>query len=188
MFSDPARSNRINSYALVTYLPEPLGSFLDNLSRELVPGCGLRSHVTVLPPRHLLAPPEGAWRQICEGASSAAAFDVELTEVRVFPVSGVIYLEIGAGMERLMEMHRAFNAGLLEGREIFDFHPHVTLAQEAASVDLARRRWADYPHPRTFRVENVTFVQNTVNTNWSDIGQCQLGAGETRILEPVAAG
>src|SRR5215472_12727665 len=40
-------------YALVIYIPDPLGKFLDELRRELVPGCNPHAHVSVLPPRPL---------------------------------------------------------------------------------------------------------------------------------------
>ena len=45
----------INSYALISYLPEPLAGYLDSLRCELVPRCQARTHVTVLPPRPLAA-------------------------------------------------------------------------------------------------------------------------------------
>ena len=51
MYNDPAAWDRINSFALVSYIPEPLAGFLDRLRQELVPNCFLRAHVTILPPR-----------------------------------------------------------------------------------------------------------------------------------------
>ena len=44
---------RLNVFALVIYIPDPLGRFLDDLRRELVPGCNPHAHVSVLPPRPL---------------------------------------------------------------------------------------------------------------------------------------
>ena len=44
---------RLNIYALVIYVPAPLGRFLDDLRRELVPTYKPRAHVSVLPPRPL---------------------------------------------------------------------------------------------------------------------------------------
>jgi len=39
MYNDPAAWDRINSFALVSYIPEPLAGFLDRLRQELVPNC-----------------------------------------------------------------------------------------------------------------------------------------------------
>ena len=44
---------RLNVFALVIYIPDPLGRFLDDLRTELVPGCNPHAHVSVLPPRPL---------------------------------------------------------------------------------------------------------------------------------------
>ena len=44
---------RLNVFALVIYIPGPLGKFLDDLRRELVPSYNPHAHVSVLPPRPL---------------------------------------------------------------------------------------------------------------------------------------
>ena len=41
---------RLNVFALVVYIPDPLGRFLDDLRRELVPHYNPHAHVSVLPP------------------------------------------------------------------------------------------------------------------------------------------
>ena len=183
---------RINVFSLVSYLKDPLAGFLDRLRQEMVPGCNVHAHVTVLPPRPLPVSGSAAWRQICGMAPGFPAFDVELTEIRVFPLSNVIYLGIGAGADSLREMHAVFNSGILEADEVFDYTPHITLAQDLDSaeierlIEIARRRWADFPHQRSFRVETLTFVQNTEANHWVDLGRCQLGTGEMKLLEPMA--
>ena len=53
MLCDTREQDGVNSYALVSYIPDPLRRFLDDLRRELVPGCVPAAHVTVLPPRPL---------------------------------------------------------------------------------------------------------------------------------------
>ena len=184
---------RINLYSLVSYLPDPLAGFLDSLRCELVPSCSVHAHVTVLPPRPLPVNGEAAWRHICALAPDFPCFDVELTEVRLFPVSGVLYMEIGKGVEQLREMHAVLNTGILKASEVFEYHPHITLAQDIGTLRVeelmqqARQRWSDFPHPRTFRVKAVTFVQSTAVGSWVDLGSCQLGTGETRLLETVRA-
>jgi len=53
-------------------------------------------------------------------------------------------------------------------------------------ADRARQRWAEYSGPRGFRLEMMTFVQNTEGNNWIDLGKCRLGTGDVQLLEPMA--
>jgi len=192
MLCDPTRRERINSFALVSYVPGPLGAFLDDLRQELVPGCFLRAHISVLPPRAIEVSPEDAWRQICGVAPLFAPFEVRLTEVLLFPVSDVIYLGLGPDMDKLTEMHAVLNAKALAGTEAFEFVPHITLAQDLkgedvqATMELARERWSAYNAARSFRIDTITFVQNTEGNNWIDLGEYRLGSGDIKLLEPMA--
>ncbi len=168
--------NPINSFALISYLPEPVTGFLDSLRRELVPRCQARSHVTVLPPRPLASGlPESAWRDLNDALDSFPPFRVELTSIEIFQGTNVIYLSVGAGLRELETLHTALNRGPLEFTEPYEYHPHVTLAQHllpeqvAAAAALARRRWRDYSSSRTFTVDRLTFVQNTQEDRWSDL-------------------
>ncbi len=166
----------INSFALISYVPEPLAGFLDSLRRELVPRCQAKSHVTVLPPRPLSGGlPESAWRELSDYLDAFPPFRLELTSVDLFADTNVIYLSVGAGSRELERMHDALNRGPLAFAEPFEYHPHVTLAQqlapeqvEAATV-LARRRWREFAHSRSFVVDRLTFVQNTVENRWADL-------------------
>jgi 2'-5' RNA ligase len=191
MFSDPDRRDRINSFALVSYIPSALAGFLDRLRQELVPTCFLHAHVTILPPRSLRAPVEDVWKHIAALAPLFSPFDVELTEIQVFPVSDVIYIQIGQGADRLVEMHAVFNTDGLEQNEAFEFVPHITLAQQLETDELdeltivARKRWSEYQGERRFRVDTITFVQNTTGNTWVDIGECRLGTSEARLLQHI---
>jgi len=176
-------ADRIDSFALVSYIPEPLAGFLDRLRQELVPNCKLRAHITALPPRPLISSPEAAWDQISSDLAGIPRFEVELTSIEVFPISDVIYLGVGAGSEELKAMHRKLNHGNVRFREPFRYHPHVTLGQnlEAARVGdlrkLAQTRWAAFPHSRHFSVERLTFVQNTPQNTWVDLHERSLTTG-----------
>ena len=116
-------------YALVSYIPEPLGKFLDDLRLELMPGCTPHAHVSLLPPRPL----DADWHVASEHARSllelSEPFEVEFTRPAVFPVTGVIYLEVGEGQDQLQRLHRSLNAGAVAFDEPFPYHPHATLAQ-----------------------------------------------------------
>jgi 2'-5' RNA ligase len=183
MFSDPSGVEYLNSFALVSYIPEPLAGFLDRMRCELVPNCFLRAHVTILPPRSIESAPEKAWTQLRSAAYELSPIDVELDAVEIFPVSDVIYIAIGKGHDELKQMHDKLNTGRLACREPFAFHPHITLAQNLTpdQVDelseVARRRWKEYAGPRGFRVGVVTFVQNTRWHGWIDLGETVLGRG-----------
>jgi hypothetical protein len=173
---------RLNVFALVIYIPDPLGRFLDDLRRDLVPACRPHAHVSVLPPRPLAVDWHSASEQVRTLTDGWAPFEIELGEVEIFPVTDVIYIEVGAGSEELRRMHTAMNSGSLEFREPFRYHPHVTLAQEIAHGDVApiheqaRHRWRDYKGPRSFRAERAAFVQNTLDNCWIDLAGYSLGA------------
>ncbi len=168
-------ATRINSFALVTYIPEPLGSFLDGIRRELerdAPHC--RSHVTLLPPR----PVSDAALACAEIEASLAAipgFVVEAGAAALFQTTSVVYLAVSAGRDELIRAHDRLNAGVAAQVEAFPYCPHITLAQNLLPAEvepalhLARLRWADYRGPRRFPVEALTFVQNTAGNRWVDV-------------------
>src|ERR1700684_1502553 len=117
MYNDPAAWDRINSFALVSYIPETIAGFLDRLRQELVPNCFLRAHATILPPRPISTSPEAAWETVRTLAPLFAPFEVEMTEVEVFPVSDVIHIGIGRGRVELERLHAELNTGGLEYAE-----------------------------------------------------------------------
>ncbi len=195
MYKDPAPRDRINSFALVGYIPEPLAGFLDRLRQELVPNCFLRAHVTILPPRPLCTSSEEAWSTIRRLIPRFAPFEVELAQVEIFPKSDVIYLGVGAGSDQLKQMHDALDIDGLRFDEFYHYHPHVTLAQDLPTgmvselAEVARVRWAEFPFARNFRIDKAVFVQNTECSDWLDLGECTLGQWDSKLvgeLEVVA--
>lgn len=170
-------------FAVVIYVPDPLGRFLDDLRREVVPNCNPHAHVSVLPPRPLAV----SWQTASEQARALVdgwpQFDVELTTIQVFPVTQVVYIGVGAGEAELRRMHFAMNQTALAFQEPFAYQPHVTVAQEIpragveAAHETARRRWAEYKGNRTFRAERAVFVQNTIDSRWIDLAEYSLGGG-----------
>jgi 2'-5' RNA ligase len=178
----PFAGERPNVFALVIYIPPPLGRFLDDLRRELVPHYNPHAHVSVLPPRPLSVDWQFASAQARTLTEGWAPFDVELTTIEVFPLTDVIYIEIGAGERELRALHSAMNTSALEFDEPFSYHPHITLAQEVPRdrvvelTELARRRWAEFGGSRTFRAERAVFVQNVSENCWVDLAEYSLGA------------
>jgi 2'-5' RNA ligase len=173
---------RLNVYALVIYIPDPLGKFLDDLRRQLVPGCNPHAHVSVLPPRPLSGDWQEAREQVKGLAGSWKPFDITLKDIAVFPVTNVIYIELAQGSEEMYRLHAAMNAKALQFDEPFEYHPHVTLAQEISGDSVtamharARSLWAEYQGPRTFRADRAAFVQNTLGNLWVDLAEYTLGA------------
>lgn len=188
MYRDPSAWDRINSFALVSYIDEPLAGFLDRLRQELVPDCFLRAHVTILPPRPICSHPGAAWDAIRGLAPRFSPFDVDLTDVEVFPVSDVIFVNISNGSEQLKQMHAVMNTSGLCFQEAFSYYPHITLAQKLKpdQVDeltrVARARWAECPYRKSFRVDTAVFVQNTRWNEWIDLGECKLGHDESKLV------
>jgi 2'-5' RNA ligase len=177
----PNGQDRLNQFALVTYIPDPLGQFLDELRLELAPQCNPHAHVSVLPPRPISKP----WQEVVERLRTLtgefAPFEVEAGEIAIFPVTSVIYIEIARGAGNLHAMHRVLADHDLAFPEKFEYHPHITLAQELDLADVpaaqatAVRRWKEYTGPRTFRADRVMFVQNTNSNCWVDLDELLLG-------------
>jgi hypothetical protein len=163
-------------YALVAYIDGQLGDFLYRLRQEIVPTCKLRSHVSLLPPRPMMGPEAEAMEQVTVLAERTPAFTVTLGELRVFPVTNVIYLELSIGRGELVSIHDRLNSGVLGYAEPFEYHPHITLGQELSvehfpeALRLCEQRWKEYTGPRSFPVETLTFVRNTGNCGWTDLG------------------
>jgi 2'-5' RNA ligase len=172
--------SRINSFALVSYLPEPLGGFLDRLRSELVRESHAKAHLTLLPPRPILCPADEAWQELKARLQDFPPFRVELEDIEIFPVSQVIYVSVGLGRAELERMHYKLNAGGVEFREPFSYHPHVTVTQDlepetvAAAAETAARCWREFPHRRDFLVDRLTFVQNTLDNRWIDLARSEL--------------
>jgi 2'-5' RNA ligase len=118
--------------------------------------------------------------RVCAG--NWAPFDIVLERVRIFPVTNVIYAELGEGAPEMFRIHQAMNSQALAFDEPFEYHPHITLAQEippgevAAVNRRAQAMWDGYTGPRSFRAERTAFVQNTLGNCWIDLAEFSLGA------------
>jgi len=170
----------INSFSLVVYVPQPLAGFIDRLRQEIQPGCTARTHLTLLPPRLLQIPLDRISSQLEAGLRNQSTFRVDLCDVLVFPVSDVVHLSVGAGWAEANHIHEVLNRGDLHHKELFEYHPHVTVAQDldsgnaAAVADLAKRRWQEYSGSRHFLVDHLTLVQNKLECGWTTLGEFAL--------------
>jgi 2'-5' RNA ligase len=166
---------RINSYALVSYVPGRLGAYLDRMRRDLVSSCIAQSHITILPPRTIFAPASAVMRRLHAGLDAFSRFDLQLTDVQIFKSTSVVYLGVGQGRDSVLRMHDALNREELEFQEPFTFHPHITLAQDLSPdtveeiASVAAARWAEFEGLRSFEINHLTFVQNTVQNCWVNL-------------------
>ena len=100
----------------------------------------------------------------------------------MFPASDVLYLSLGSGRLEFERLHGALSNGLVESVESFDYHPHLTVAQcltpggIAAAADIAASCWREYRGERGFRVDRLTWVQNTLENQWRDLAGYSLSA------------
>jgi 2'-5' RNA ligase len=169
-------------FALVIYIPDPLGRFLDDLRLDLVPGCKPHAHVSVLPPRRLQTDWETARNQARALVEGCTPFRVEASAIRVFPGTEVIYIEVGDGSAELHQLHAAVRNGHLAYPDPYPYHPHITLAQEIEHERVeelrskAEERWQAFAGPRTFLADRAMFVRSTVKDCWEDLDEFRLGS------------
>jgi 2'-5' RNA ligase len=149
------------SFALVAYIPDPLGAFLQSLRRDLSGQENPQAHITVLPPRPLKASVETASREAKLVLGRFEPFPVGLQSVRVFSETHILYLDIGEGNKALHQLHDALNNGVLSHAENFQFLPHLTVSATipfdrlADSKAAASRAWKDYLGEKRFEVGEV---------------------------------
>jgi 2'-5' RNA ligase len=171
----------LGEFALVSYIPQPLAGFLDELRLELTPGCDPHAHVTILPPRPVEEDLKLTIHQIAEEVKNYPPFEVELGDVEVFEKSRVVYVSLARGLPELRELYGALNHGCLAFSEHFPYHPHITIGQNikaeelAARLAMAREKWANYKGPRRFTVSMLSFVQHVAPAIWADVSAIPVG-------------
>ena len=177
------------SCSVVAYLPGQLGEFVNSLRARLNPRFAhWLSHITILPPRPLSPNADAVVAEMREKCQFVEPFEVKLSEVQTFwPVTGVVYLSVSLGSERLVELHDLLNQGPLGRVEPFPYVPHITLAQELDEAETravlheASAAWARYAGPTTFRVESLPLVRQLEDLSWVDLVPVSLGSA----LKPV---
>lgn len=152
------------SVALVTYIPDPLRSVLENLRQALPGNHAAQPHITILPPRELKLPIEDASEQTQSILRQVPAFEVELGKVRGFPETNFLYLGIGAGNASLRRLHDMLNTGVLHSGEEFKFRPHLTLGGPVPDAELesvlgrVEAAWRAAGCSRRFRLDELVLL------------------------------
>jgi 2'-5' RNA ligase len=169
-------------YAAVAYVRSPVGSFVEELRREMHPShTHADAHITILPPRALNGSEAQAVDQLQKWCQTLPAFEVSMGDVETFvPVTPTVFLRVARGAYRLRELHERLNQDALYFKEPWPYMPHLTIAkmdtiEEAGKVlEIARQRWQRYEGLRTVRIESLTFVKG-IGERWLDVAETPLG-------------
>ncbi|MGB9204460.1 MAG: 2'-5' RNA ligase family protein [Terriglobales bacterium] len=171
----------ISRYALVTYVRNPVGEFVEELRRELHPTTvHPAAHLTILPPRELAGTEAAALEFLEEACSRVIPFHVEMGDVETFlPTTPTVFLQVKRAAYRMRELHDQLS-GRLCCDETWPYIPHLTIVkterdEEArAALLIARGRWAQFSGPRQVPVEELMFVRET-GGDWQDVAPVTLG-------------
>lgn len=174
-------------YALVAYLKNPAGEFVENLRRELHPDLPhLAAHLTILPPRPLQGSENSALQVLERICGREEPFEVTLGDVETFiPVTPTVYIRVDGAAARMSQLHSKLNTEALEFEEEWPYIPHLTIVKMSAeppaqtAFQLARTRWAHYSGSRRILLERLTFVREEVRedaqNHWVDLAPVLLG-------------
>ena len=172
-------------YAMVTYVRNPVGEFVEQLRRELHPTMPhLAAHLTILPPRELTGTEAAALEFLEEACGQIVPFSVELGDVETFlPTTPTVFIEVRHAAYRMRELHDQLNAKGLRCEESWPYIPHLTILktetdeQARAACAVARERWAQFPGKRQVHVEELMFVRENGGF-WQDVAPVPLGRGQ----------
>jgi len=170
-------------YAVVAYVKNGLGRFVEELRREVDPHYGhLPAHITVLPPRCLQGPESAARATLEELCRDQLPFQIALGDVESFvPRTPVVFLRVAHAGYKMRELHDRLNTGPLLFDEPWPYMPHVTIIKSEgpehaqAALPGIRQRWADYQGARNLLVEELSFVRQTFGPHWEDLALIHLG-------------
>jgi 2'-5' RNA ligase len=170
-------------YALVAYVSNPIGQFVESLRREFQPEqAHLPAHLTLLPPRPLGGTSQQAIELIEEACGSVQPFEVTMGDVESFaPVTPTVFIRVAHAAYRMRELHEKLNRGVLKFEEPWPYMPHLTVFRlddfERASrgFEAATERWTEYHGPRRILIESLTFVRETSPHHWEDLAPIPLG-------------
>jgi 2'-5' RNA ligase len=170
-------------YALVAYVRNPVGEFVEKLRRELHPELPhMAAHLTLLPPRRLDGSESVAIQALEQTCRDLEPFEVALGEVETFiPVTPTVFIRVAHAATRMQEVHDRLNRDGVCCTEELPYIPHLTIAkmgteeQAWKAFEMARRRWAKYAGSRHIALEELTFVRENETNRWVDLGTMALG-------------
>jgi hypothetical protein len=170
-------------YALVAYLKNPAGGFVENLRRELHPDLPhLPAHLSILPPRPLQGSENSALQVLERICGDEEPFEVTLGDVETFvPVTPTVYIRVQGGAGHMSALHSKLNTEALAFEEEWPYIPHLTIVkmsgEQAArkAFQIARERWVHCSDSRRIVLERLTFVREDLENHWVDLAPVLLG-------------
>lgn len=171
-------------YALVAYVKNQIGEFVENLRKELHPELPhLAAHVTLLPPRILSGSEADALETLQHFCQQVEPFEVSLGEVETFiPVTPTVFIRVAHAAYRMRELHDLLNVNALAMQEEWPYMPHLTIIKMSAedqaqyAYRVARARWAEFKGGRCIEVRDLSFVREEAPYHWVDLAGVPLGA------------
>jgi 2'-5' RNA ligase len=171
-------------YALVSYVRNPVGQFVEQVRKELHPTMPhMPAHLTILPPRELARSESSALEYLEEVCSHAIPFDVELGDIETFlPTTPTVFIQVKRAAYRLRELHDELGK-MLCCDESWPYIPHLTIVKTDRDEDaqraltFARERWAQFESKRQVHVEELMFVREA-DGRWQDLAPIPLGRGQ----------
>lgn len=171
-------------YALVAYVHNPVGDFVEKIRRDLHPEQpDLPAHLTILPPRCLSGLESDALKLIADICRDVAPFEVVMGDVETFaPLTPTVFIRVAHAAYRMRELHDKLNTGPLQYDEPWPYMPHLTIVKhrdaEAAlhAAEVSRQRWARYQGSRRILLDELTFVREGQEVgSWIDLTPIPLG-------------
>ena len=170
-------------YALVAYVRNPVGEFVERLRRQLHPELPhLAAHLTVLPPRLLQGSEGSAVEILAEICSQVAPFTVTLGDVETFiPRTPTVFIRVAEASYRMRELHDQLNTKTLAFNEEWPYMPHLTIvkmndeAKAQQAYRVARERWTHFDGGRDIQVSQLTFLREDEQNSWVDLAGVPLG-------------
>jgi 2'-5' RNA ligase len=174
-------------YAVVAYVRNPVGIFVEELRRELHPAhTHADAHLTVLPPRPLSGSGQEALNLLAEVAQAVSRFEVTMGDVETFaPVTPTVFLRVARGAYRMRELRERLNRDALYFKEPWPYMPHLTIAKMDNLKDAekvlaaARRRWQAYTGPRNVSINSLVLVKGS-GERWVDVSKLPLADGAAK--------
>jgi len=170
-------------YALVAYLRNPVGEFVERLRRQLHPELPhLAAHLTVLPPRVLQGSELSARETLEDVCSQVEPFEVTLGDVETFcPLTPTVFIRVVHAAYRMRELHDRLNTNALAANEEWPYMPHLTIVKMSTEEDAQRayriacEHWKRFEASRDIQVSQLTFVREEEANRWVDLAGVPLG-------------
>ncbi len=151
-------------------VPQPHGAHLQRWRQRLGDPLAMRvpPHVTLLPPTGIpgerLPVVEEHLRRI---AAEEGPFTITLRGTGTFrPVSPVTFVQLAAGISDCERLEARVRSGPLFRQIKFNYHPHVTIAQDVDDAELERGFTALATYTATFEVWGFTLFEEGPDRVW----------------------